>query len=101
MVREILKGEKRNIAMVLNREDEGDYEIETAEYVVHGQKRGGDSIQSGACEVNDKKVFFLADTTLTAYRQSNDYSAFFAVTVQGMLKRIKGRVDFRVVEGGE
>ncbi len=82
MVRRLVKGEKRNVAMTVERRTGEDFVIESAKYRVVDKENN--AISSGDCTIDEKSVYFLFDA-----KDSGQYYAYFTVRILGLPKVIK------------
>lgn len=96
-VQNYYKGERPYIAMRVHRRSDEPFTIESAEYEV--RNRAHQIIEGGTAQVenDEKKVFFLLDTTQEDYRPGEIYYAYFTVGIEGLAeKRRIGRVEIRL-----
>ena len=95
MARKIIKGEKRLIGQQVIHREGDEFEIEGApQYRLLDY--AGEEIESGNCNIEEKKVYFLLDTTQEKIEPGKDYRAVFTVEISDMDKVLKGVTTIKV-----
>lgn len=99
-MRRIYKGEKRYIGIEVYREEETPFTIDTAKYAVTGDEHAaiGDT---GNAVIVGPKVYCILDTSQAIYVAGETYYVYFNVTITGLTKVIKGRVQIEIESDAE
>lgn len=94
-MRQIIKGEQRNIGVNIRRRQPEDFTISPSTWKVFG--RSGEVVDSGSCSINLHEVFATVDTTKTSYSKNNVYYIEFTMPLAGLGKVLKHRTEFRLI----
>ncbi len=94
-MREIFKGEKRNIGVEVFAANNEEFIIESATYRIVDENY--EEIVDGVADIDENAVFFIFDSTPDDYVSGKSYYAYFSIIIAGVGKIIKGKVEIRLV----
>lgn len=91
----IIKGEKRNIPMLVVRHKKLEFEIDRVNCRV--VDNNGDFVETGLGIVEDKEIYYFLDSTQDHFIISRNYVVCFEVTIVGSPEVIKGQIEIKIV----